>query len=245
MRKNGKNIRCRSCKKDFYIPGCRFGFKWYCSRECAKKDNYGFQSKEKKCKICGAAFSIHSGLKVQKQTCSAECSKKNALSISYARAHKKTTKTCKKCGTEYIALQFYTGGSKCKKCIYEEYSKNRKGSKNPNFRNGIYTYSNFQNRKSRVAFKHLNECRRYKKEFIARHGYQFCEVCGVNKNGTSRFEVHHIYFASLYPRHPKLHDNLNLIHICVECHQRFHSTEYRNVFARLEKERGLKKLFTR
>ena len=79
---------------------------------------------------------------------------------------------------------------------------------------------------------------------MEKHTYPFCEICHVNQMGTLKFEVHHIYFASLYPQHPQLHNFLNLIHICIQCHNDLHAgKKSKEVFERLERERGLKKLF--
>ena len=98
--------------------------------------------------------------------------------------------------------------------------------------------------KNGTANKHLNECKRYRKEFLEKYDYAFCEVCKVNRQGTPRFEVHHIYFASRFPKHKNLHDNKNMIHICIKCHRKFHNgNEFNNIFLKLEKERGLKELF--
>lgn len=91
--------------------------------------------------------------------------------------------------------------------------------------------------------KHLKACSDYKKDFIDRFGYLFCEVCGVNSNGAFRHEVHHIYFASRVPNHPELHNKRNLILVCDECHRKFHGVGYEKVFKRLEKERKLDILF--
>jgi 5-methylcytosine-specific restriction endonuclease McrA len=66
----------------------------------------------------------------------------------------------------------------------------------------------------------------------------------VNSNGTPKFEVHHIYYASLYPKHPELHNPKNLVMLCIKCHNDMHSGKMRTeVFNKLEKKRGLKELF--
>lgn len=72
------------------------------------------------------------------------------------------------------------------------------------------------------------------------HGYAFCEVCGRSDRPTS---VHHIYYASKFPKHKNLHNFRNLILVCIPCHKAFHSGEYKIQFTRLEEERGLKELF--
>lgn len=92
MQKNGKNIKCKKCKKEFYIPGCRIGIKKYCSRDCGQKDNWGFKPKEKECKICGEKFIIKSQLRLNDKTCSKECWYKNNVRISKEYKIKKRKK---------------------------------------------------------------------------------------------------------------------------------------------------------
>lgn len=201
---------------------------------------------KRNCKICGKEFEIFGNLLMQKKTCSYECWRKNNYAISTARRREKTEKICKDCGEKFVAMKHHLGTGRCSKCIYNRYRKARVGKNNPNFRNGVYTHKNLQNRKNSRAYKHLNECRRYRKEFLENNGYLYCEVCGVSANATMRFEVHHIYFASLYPRHKNLHNNRNLVLVCIECHRAFHAgKQYEREFRRLEKERGLKELFAK
>lgn len=244
MIKNGITKKCIVCGAGVYISQSRINTRKYCSMGCARKDNYGFKAKSQKCVVCSTEFTITSALQSQKKTCSAECHVTNSEAISKKRMKETVEISCKICSKKITRLKFKKSKSLCNECIYKDYSKKRIGTGNPNYRNGEYTHKKFQGRKSKVAYKHLNECRRYKKEFIEKHGYQFCEVCGVNGNGTYRFEVHHIYFASKYPRHKSLHDNRNMIHICLECHRKFHAGDtYKNIFTELEKKRKLKELF--
>jgi hypothetical protein len=240
MIKNGKNIRCKVCKKEFYISESRFGIKKYCSRECAKKDVWGFKPRKKKCIICGKEFEINYPLKVGKKTCSFECWKQNAYNISNKRSKQKEEIKCKKCDKLFARLSHHPKTGKCNECIYQEYKEKRRGKGNPNYKAGLYM--GWQ-RTSRQAQKHLNACARYHKHFLKKNGYKFCEVCGVNQNGTMQFQVHHIYTASRHPDHEELHNFKNLILLCLECHQKFHAYKYKDKFLELEKQRGLKKLF--
>ena len=248
MLKNGKTIKCRLCKKGFYISHSRFGKKWYCSKECAKKDNFGFKPKKKKCVICNKSFLITMGIRMWKKTCSYEChvelAKQTTKKSEERRRSKIIIRICKNCQNKFAGHGQYITKFCSTNCQYDHYSKTRKDKNNPNFRNGKYTHANFQNRKSKTAYKHLNECRRYRKEFLKKHEYLFCEVCRVNKNGTPRFEVHHIYFASRYPKHKNLHNNRNMILLCKQCHLNFHDgKKYNAIFEKLEKSRNLKELF--
>jgi predicted HNH restriction endonuclease len=126
------------------------------------------------------------------------------------------------------------------KCQHEYYSKNRTGKKNPAYRNGL---SMKDKHAKTYGGNHYRACSNYRKVFLEKNQYLFCEVCKVNQNGAKRFEVHHIYYASRYPKHKELHNHKNLIMLCISCHNNFHSGVYKDKFKELEKERGLKKLF--
>lgn len=181
--------------------------------------------KNKQCKVCRREFYPQSSMQ---SYCSSEC----------WRSTRDGTKrgVCKVCGVSFEARYQKTYCSK--KCYGVDLSKKREGKKNPAYRNGFA----MQGKRTYTGI-HLRACKKYRAAFMEKHSYAFCEVCKVNQNGTPKFEVHHIYFASLYPKHPNLHDFRNLIHICIQCHNDFHGNKLRDVFARLEKERGLKELF--
>jgi len=244
MIKNGKNIKCKVCKKEFYISGSRVGVKKYCSRDCAKRDDYGFKKKEKKCIICGGCFTIKNNIEVQKKTCSDKCLIENRRIISKERSLKKSIKICKVCGKKYEALTFHIGTGKCLDCRMRQLSGERTGVGNPNYKDGHATKEKFGGRRSIYTSMHMRACQKYRKEFIKKNEYLFCENCGINKNGASWFEVHHIYFASRFPRHQELHNFKNLILLCKKCHTGFHGGDkFKEKFLKLEKVRGLKKLF--
>lgn len=122
------------------------------------------------------------------------------------------------------------------KCFYIRL-KDRKGDKNPAFRNGLR-----KDGKTTITKEHAKACKQYKKVFIEKNDYVFCEVCRVNS--AMRFEVHHIYYASRFPRHKNLHDTRNLILLCIGCHNKFHAGKYKAEFDAIEEERGLKQLFS-
>lgn len=243
-----REIKCKTCSKVFTTYPSRMNTRKYCSRECATEDNYGFKPKTKACVICGTDFTIRTAIRSSKKTCSTECNyelTRQTTKISCERRKKKVVeRTCKQCSTRFKGNGLYVNHFCTLECQHTFMSENRKEKKNPNYRNGKYTHANFQNRKSKTAYKHLNECRRYRKQFIKKHEYVFCEVCKVNAMGTARHEVHHIYFASKCPKHPALHNDRNLILVCIECHYKFHAgKEYDHIFKKLEKDRKLKELF--
>lgn len=91
-----------------------------------------------------------------------------------------------------------------------------------------------------TAAKHKAACKKFRVAFIDKHGYVFCESC---KRSDRPCAGHHLYYASLWPRHPQLHNPLNLYMLCQSCHTAFHAGERKEEFRRLEEERGLKELF--
>jgi len=82
--------------------------------------------------------------------------------------------------------------------------------------------------------------KRFLDNFLTKHGYYFCEVCG-NPNG--RLHIHHLYFRSRIPKHPEVNNEKNLLLVCEDCHLKFHGQQLKSVFNKLEKERGLKELY--
>ncbi|GAF78733.1 unnamed protein product [marine sediment metagenome] len=45
----------------------------------------------------------------------------------------------------------------------------------------------------------------------SKHGYNFCEKCTRSDKGLS---IHHIVYRSERPKHPMLHEKINLIILC-------------------------------
>lgn len=187
--------------------------------------------KKKKCRTCGTLFL---GYSLAQRYCSPKC----------ASAVKQ--KKCRQCKKDFLGANYHAVFCS-DECYRTNMSEKRKGKNNPAYRNGTYSFAGKdKNRmlRSQAMSKHNAACIKYRKSFVEKHGYPFCEVCNVNQNGTPKFEVHHIYFASHYPKHKELHNPQNLIHICIACHNKFHAGKvYEFEFRRIEKERGLKKLF--
>lgn len=199
-KRNGKNINCKECDKEFYIPRSRIGKKKFCSSKCAFVDQ-AKQVKKKRCKICSKEFLVYGLSRYKTQTCSDECHYELARRIS-------------------------------KKSYLRRYKiKDKKDWKS--LKDG-----------SQVARgKHGRACADYRKKLLEKHDHLTCEICGCNSNGTPRFETHHIYFASRFPKHKELHNPLNLINVCTTCHSKFHKGELKDKFNKLEQSRGLKELF--
>ena len=216
MRKNGKKIECRNCGIKFYVSKSRLNIKRYCSVDCGREDNFGLKPKDRKCVICGEGFKITNWNQWNMKTCSTNCRmeaiKMNSEKQREKNKLKQVTRKCRQCGKDVVSTAYcprYFCGGKGNDCRRKHLSATRKGKNNPAYNHGnrMQTKKNY----SKTVGKHMLACKKYKKEFIARNGYQFCEVCRVNQNGTPRFEVHHIYFASLYPKHPELHNPKNMV----------------------------------
>lgn len=244
MHKNGKTIKCKVCEKSIYVYPSRLNEKKYCSSYCAHKDKLGFKPKNIYCKLCGTCFVITNQLRSADKYCYSCRNKMLLIRAKEQRERKKNQKhisVCRYCSKTVVSTKYspqnFCGG-KAGKCYKQYLSKTRQGKNNPAYRNGTAVKG-----KRVYTGIHLRACSKYRKNFLNTHGYLFCEVCGVNTNATQRFEVHHIYFASLYPKHKELHNPRNLILICIKCHNDFHSYKLKDTFLLLEKERKLKELF--
>lgn len=94
---------------------------------------------------------------------------------------------------------------------------------------------------AKVTKLHQEACTNYKRAYYEKNGHLACEVCG--RGNAFRYQTHHIYYASRFPRHKHLHNPKNLILVCETCHEKFHSGELYDMFLELEAFRGLKALF--
>ncbi len=121
-------------------------------------------------------------------------------------------------------------------CFNKHLSISRGGRNNPAYRNGYYSFG-----QTITTTKHNEACRKYREDFVRQHGYVFCEICKTSNS--FKFEVHHIYYASRFPKHRNLHDRRNLILVCIQHHNDLHGGKLKTTFQQLEQERGLKELF--
>ncbi len=196
--------------------------------------------KKKLCAVCGKKFMPNSSIN---KYCSFECKKRT-------RSKNPKTKTCNHCDKEfkpYSSLDKYC----CAYCRFEanrskittrklwtpEQRKRRTGKNNPNYRNGDYT------RKTKRTDVGLRKFQKNGKEvidsMIKERGYVYCEKCDTSNS--PRFEKHHIIFRSEKPNHPHLHDKINLIVVCISCHNLYHKSK--GIRDALIIERGLEKVF--
>lgn len=124
MVRNGKYIKCKICKKQFYIPRNRFGTAKYCSSLCrgnsARKRFYGI------CEVCGDSFDYIACREGKAKYCSRRC--------YYKAMNKKGTISmeCAECGDI-----FFTSPSRKRRgrkfCSTECVYKNRKKTPWGNF----------------------------------------------------------------------------------------------------------------
>lgn len=179
-----------------------------------------------KCKICETEFvpktSVH-------KCCSLKC---KHIGDQQARSKKPKTKICGVCKVEfkpYTSLDKFCSANcrvenqKSKRCRRwsAESTEKRIGKNNPAYRNGMYTRASDKTAEgSRLFLRIRNGMReRMKNE----HGFIYCERCGTTS--TYQFEMHHVVYRSEKPNHPHLHDERNLINLCMECHNWFHKAK--------------------
>lgn len=83
--------------------------------------------------------------------------------------------------------------------------------------------------------------KKYIKEFLETNGYVYCELCGLSNS--LGFSVHHIIFRSELGKKQDMHNKLNLILLCYDCHNNFHT--HKQLRNRLVEKRKLNELFGR
>ncbi len=167
---------------------------------------------------------------------------KNKERFKIYEKRKKEKLPIRKCIICHKAFKGYSVNGVCSHlCLGELWRRNkdRAGDNNPAYRNGFYSFR--KPSKDSITVRHMQACRKFRKGFVKIHGYKFCELCGINNS--LRFETHHIVFASEAPRHKELHNNLNLIMLCIKCHNLLHKNKrLRND---LVIQRDLEKLFNK
>ncbi len=134
------------------------------------------------------------------------------------------TKDCRECGNEFrprLTTSKYCGI----KCYNLAQKITQKGKKNPNYKDG-----NRVNGINKLYAERHAELKKAKK--IIRDklleitgGYVYCEKC--LRTITPRWEIHHIIYRSEAPKHKNLHNPRNLIHLCIQCHNDFHTDKSR------------------
>lgn len=179
-----------------------------------------------KCNYCSTEFIAKSKLT---KYCSKKCKDKVSQEL---RSKKPETKTCSHCSsvfTPYTSLDKFCSAncrvenqkSKRSRRWNPESTAKRIGENNPGFRNGMYSRSTNKTAEGvRVFLRNRNEMR---EEMMGKYGHLLCEHC--NTTQTLRFEMHHIVYRSEKPNHPNLHDKINLINLCIQCHNDYHKSK--------------------
>jgi len=84
--------------------------------------------------------------------------------------------------------------------------------------------------KSKAELKH---------EMLDEFGYIFCGHC--KRSDKIIYHFHHLIFRSEKPGHKMLHNRINLIYLCNDCHTAFHKNKA--IRSDLVKERNLVEIF--
>jgi 5-methylcytosine-specific restriction endonuclease McrA len=100
------------------------------------------------------------------------------------------------------------------------------------------------------AYKWTFVKKRYMKWYEETYEYVHCLNEECDSPNDAPHSIHHIVSRSKKPRHPMLHDLLNLIMLCKTCHDKFHHgktkddyKEAKRLTRKWKDERGLHKLF--
>lgn len=150
----------------------------------------------------------------------------------------------KKCADKDCANEFFPYKSTDKYCCYGCAAKNTKPLKRtPIKKTALKRKPSRIKKKSKkaVAFEHeFRQARtRVKARVEKKHGKLCCERCATTES--IQFSTHHIIYRSERPSHPMMNDERNLIYLCFDCHEWFHSRKKNRNY--LVSERHLLELF--
>ena len=140
---------------------------------------------------------------------------------------KKLTKSCKVCWKEFMAYWITKHCSH--KCYLSTMSETRKWKNNPAYRNWMYvTDKTKHNQNAKITSwfwekEFLRTAKKIREEMYWEFWFYMCQHCWVNNS--LRWETHHLFFRSEKPRHKNLHNPLNLLRVCIRCHNLFHKVK--------------------
>ena len=177
----------------------------------------------KKCIVCGNDYLPK--LSVQKY-CSRKC---KAIEEGKKRSKKTGVKKCKQCEKTfepYTSLDKFCSANcrienqKSKRSFQwsPEKTQNIMGEKNPAYRNGNYVRGRKKITEGERIF--IRNSKELKQKMIDKKGFVYCEFCQTS--WSPRFESHHIIFRSEKPLHKHLHDKINILIVCIGCHNMLH-----------------------
>lgn len=194
------------------------------------------------CKYCDKEFTTND---YRSNFCSASCRYK---AIAKSRRENTKPKKCLVCGKEF--KPYHTTDKFCSyECLMvnkkskskwnwdDEQCENRRGTKNPAYRNGLRVNGTRLTGKGLKKFKKNAE--KIESRMINEYGWKFCEICKVSN--AIKYERHHIIFRSEKPNHENLHDKENILITCISCHNKLHANK--GMRDAIVKERGLDKIF--
>ena len=222
-----RTMKCLQCGKLTKINNTK-KYNKYCNLYC--KDEF-YKAKCKKvfnpckCLICNSEFMPKS---MKSKYCSYRC---KTLSEMQKRSKKPVTKKCKVCNTEfkpYTSLDKFCSANcrveNMKSSRSHRWSKektlNRMGINNPGYVHGLRAGNKAPSAEGLKVFqRNRNEILNTMLETV---GYTYCEKC--SKSGV-KLEGHHIIYRTDKPKHEHLHDKINILMVCVPCHNLFHTTK--------------------
>jgi len=138
----------------------------------------------------------------------------------------RTKGKCKQCGKEFELFRSYRGI-----CSYDcgkKYDAERGKTNKPIKKLKTYKSKRPYTAKANIIINSM----------IENEGYAYCQRC---KRSDMKLDCHHICLQSEFPKHKNLHHVNNLIIVCRECHEWFHSKRSNRDY--LIKERNLTELF--
>jgi 5-methylcytosine-specific restriction endonuclease McrA len=128
----------------------------------------------------------------------------------------------KKCGLESCKKPFMPRRSTLEKFCSPLCEITFKKAKNGNSF-AKRTPINKQSAKNKIETQKYNKSRNNLNESLKDiNGDICCENCGASDVA---LETHHIIFRSEKPNHIHLHDEINLIKVCIPCHNEFHKNK--------------------
>lgn len=191
----------------------------------------------KPCADCKEDFVPHAGNQYRCPSCKKLLNRERATEAYYDSTQPKhTCEICKKLFTRPYGRTYRFCS---KKCHGLGMKTERLGVGNPAYRNGFYPKDRKNPELRHDDHKFETISKKMKMEMLKEYGYMFCQKC--HSNNSLRWECHHLIFRSEAPKHPNLHNQRNLILLCIKCHNWFHAQKDRR--DELVQERELYELF--
>lgn len=244
--KTGKYIKCKICRKEFWVFKSRFNKRKYCSRECSILGMIGRCNKPKngkiiKCKECNKNFYIPKYRINKQKFCSAICRKKFEINqgeyINCKKCGKKfwvqkrRKNTAKFCSYECMEERIYRKCLNCNKKFYIH--KSRIDTNRGKFcSKKCYTKYNIKENhpcwRGGISFEPYGLEFNLKLKLKIRQRDNFiCQECKKSeKKLKQKLSIHHIDYN-------KKNNNLNnLISLCKKCHAKtnFKRNDWINYF---------------